>query len=155
MKNTKMAQELMERFREWLEYEKSKIETNRAHMEKKKAPMESHNTKRYEKRKTELEKLLMIEERTNQINMCWNDLSEQIEKKKEKTLDLISRLQDIKDVLTKLPTSKRADLQVCFSSLCAEADCLLNNIVDHFKMQWDRNGNRFSGYIHELASTSQ
>lgn len=152
MENTKSAQRLMTNFRRLLDREKTKMETNRAHMEKKKVPMHSHNTKMLEQGKTQCENLEQVEERMTRINGCWKDLSVRIEQGKQKTSEIFSDLQDIKDVLIKLPMSKRADLQECFSSLCEEANTVVNNILDQMKIHCDMKGNRFSMYFHEMAS---
>lgn len=137
MKNTELAQKLMADFHLLLEREKVKLETNKAHMEQGKT------------------KQLQIEEKVKHVNRCWNDFSVQIEQGKEKTGEIISELKDIRRLLKKLPTSKRADLQPFFSSLCAEADIVVNDILDNMKIQCDMKGSRFSVYFREFASTSE
>lgn len=139
-RNTKLAHNLMKKVRVLLDEEKANIETNRAHMERVKEQVENQ---------------LQIEGRMTQINKCWKDLSMQIEQGKEKTSEIISKLQDIKAILTKLPTSKRAEMQTCFSCLCAEADTLVSKIIEHVKIQCDMKGSFFGVCFHELASTSQ
>lgn len=129
MKNTKWAQELLADLRLVLEQEKAKTETNMAHLKQ----GETHQL---------------------HIGELWNDFTVKMEQGKAKSGDIISRLERIKGLLIKLPTSKRAELQPCFSSLCVEADTVVNSILDHMKIQCETKGSNFSMCFHELAAST-
>lgn len=60
-----------------------------------------------------------------------SDMSKRVAQQGEKkTIPIISLMESIKDFLAKLSTSKKAEMQPCFSSLCVEADTVINNIVN-------------------------
>nr|XP_043607869.1 putative F-box/FBD/LRR-repeat protein At4g03220 [Erigeron canadensis] len=132
MKNIKLTKNLMAELRVLLDKEKAKIETNRAHMEQE---------------KTQVDNKLQSGRRIKHVNRCWKDLTVQIKQGKSKTADIISRLEEIKGLLTKLPVSRRAEMEACFPSLRAEADEVVNNILDHMKSKCDMNGSHFSVYL--------
>ncbi|KAD3641788.1 hypothetical protein R6Q59_004338 [Mikania micrantha] len=78
---------------------------------------------------------LKIEGNMVLIKSCWKNLGVQI----EKASVIMSKLQDVEDLLTKLPASKRAKIQPCFSNLCAEAHIAISKITDGMKIQCDEN----------------
>lgn len=78
-----------------------------------------------------------IETNTAHMCRCWINLNEQIEQGKAKTGDIILQLRHIKELLTKLPASKRVEMEACFSSLCAEAYTIVNKITDDMKIRCD------------------
>ncbi|GKA96556.1 F-box domain containing protein [Tanacetum coccineum] len=151
-RNTELAQKCMENLWVGLEREKAQIETNMAHINRGKTPMESDKAKTHEQDVAQLEYLVQIEE--THIDACWEDFSRQIENGKSKISDIISELHDIKKLIAKLPTVNRTELEPCFSSLCSEADIVVNKIMDCVKILCDMKGNRFSVYIHGLATKS-
>ncbi|MFS8030200.1 hypothetical protein Hanom_Chr17g01531281 [Helianthus anomalus] len=128
MKKTKLAQNLITTLQALLEQEKAHIETNMVNM--------------HEQEKAQID-----------IDSCWKYTSVQIEKGKEKTSDIISKLKEIKDLMTESPASSRATIQPSFSTLCVEADIVMNKITDCTKMQCDENLRRASVCFHELATT--
>ncbi|PWA67797.1 F-box domain, Leucine-rich repeat domain, L domain-like protein [Artemisia annua] len=132
-KDTKLAQNQMARLRVMLEHEKTKMETNIA----------------------QVENLLQMGRRMTHVNRCWEGLSDRIEQGKEQTDDIISQLINIKGVLTKMPASKRAEMQPCFSSLCSEADTVVNKIMDHVKILCDMKRNHFTVYLQKLSAISE
>lgn len=92
---------------------------------------------------------------SEQIDSCWRDLIVQIKEGKETTNYIISKLEDIERFLTKLPASKRAKIQPSFSSLCAEANTVINKVMDCVKIQCDAKQSLLNGYLHELATGSK
>lgn len=90
IKNTKLAQKLMTELQVLLEQEKDKTETNKLRMERGKAPMRNH------------------------INNCWTELSVQIAQEREKTYNIISKLQNIIEILSK----KGWDARMFFYFVC-------------------------------------
>ncbi|PWA98287.1 F-box domain, Leucine-rich repeat domain, L domain-like protein [Artemisia annua] len=94
-KDTKLAQNQMASLQLMLEHEKTKMENQI----------------------TQVENLLQIGERMTHVNRCWEGLSDRIEQGKQKTDDIIAQLRNIKKLMTKLPASKRAEMEPCFSSL--------------------------------------
>ncbi|KAI3812647.1 hypothetical protein L1987_17359 [Smallanthus sonchifolius] len=104
-----LAQHLMAELWVMLEGDKAKI--NWDHMRPGKAPTESY----------------------------WDDLALQSKLVKTKICDIISKLQRIEGLLTKLPTSNRAKMQSSFSSLCAEANLVIKKL-DRMVIQCDTRG---------------
>ncbi|KAI3713665.1 hypothetical protein L1987_72248 [Smallanthus sonchifolius] len=100
----------------WVMLEEDKAKINRDHMRPGKAPTESH---------------------------C-DDLAMQSQLVKTKICDIISKLQHIEGLLTKLPTSNGSKLQVSFSSLCAEANLVIKKL--------DRTVIQFDGIFLELSA---
>ncbi|PWA86446.1 F-box domain, Leucine-rich repeat domain, L domain-like protein [Artemisia annua] len=129
-KESELAQNQMARLRVRLEHEKTKIETGI----------------------TQVENLLQIGGRMTDINRCWEGLSKQIEQGRAKTDDIVSELKNIRYDLTKLPISKRAEMQACFSSLCSEANNVVTKIMDLVKILCDVKGSRFHVYFDELST---
>ncbi|KAF5753739.1 putative leucine-rich repeat domain superfamily, F-box-like domain superfamily [Helianthus annuus] len=128
IKNTKFAQEYVSELWELLEQEKARIEA----------------------------KMTKMREHIYKFNdMCWDYTSVQIKKAKEKTSDIIVKLQDIKSLLAELPASNQATIQPSFSTLCAEAAVVMNKITECIKMGCDENQRRLNMRFHELATTLQ
>ncbi|PWA69391.1 F-box domain, Leucine-rich repeat domain, L domain-like protein [Artemisia annua] len=154
-KNATDAKKSMAELRVLLEQEKADIETNRAHTEQANVPMESHNAKMDEEQNALDENELQIEGNVEHINSCWESLGEQIKQGKAKIDGIVRQLRVIRKLLTKLPASKRAEMQPCFSSLCAQADIVMSKISDCMKIQYDENQSRLNVCFHELATTLQ
>ncbi|GJW89840.1 F-box domain containing protein [Tanacetum coccineum] len=152
--NTDLAQERMDNLRSRLEWKVAKTETNRAQIDRRKKLMESDKATIPEQHITELEYLTHIEETDADIDACWEKLNWHIEGEKSNISNIISSLHDIKEVLIKLPTSNRAELQPSFQSLCTEANIVVNKIMDRVKNLCDMKGSRFNVYIDGLATTS-
>lgn len=148
------AQKQMDYLRERLEWEIANIETNMSRRNLGKTLTESKKAIMQEQDIAELEYLMHIEETMTCIDTSWEDLNRQIERGKSRISGIISDLHDIKEVLIKLPASNKAELQPSFSSLCSEADIVVNKIMDYVKILCDMKGSRFSVYIHGLATTS-
>ncbi|KAJ0824530.1 hypothetical protein HanRHA438_Chr17g0793431 [Helianthus annuus] len=64
------------------------------------------------------------------------------------TLTMVSH-----DEHTKLPTSHRANLQERFFGLSAEAEAIMDDVMDCMKIQYDKKPSRPSVYFHELAAS--
>ena len=125
-----------------------------AQIDRRKTLKESDKATISEQHITELEYLTHIEETVADIDACWENLNWHIEEEKSNISSIISSLHDIKEVLIKLPTSNRAELQPCFHSLCSEANIVVNKIMDRLKILCDVKGSRFNVYIDGLATTS-
>ncbi|KAI3713694.1 hypothetical protein L1987_72280 [Smallanthus sonchifolius] len=93
-------------------------------------------------------KKLKIGGSMEQMNSCWENLGVQVERGREKACLIISKLQCMEKLLTRLPT-----IQPCFNSLYAEADIAISKITDCIKIQCDENQSRSSVFFHELATT--
>ncbi|KAK1438304.1 hypothetical protein QVD17_04111 [Tagetes erecta] len=111
------AQNLMDELRSLLEKESDNSKT-------KETQVESHEPKN-----------LKIGANMEQIKNCWDNLAVQIEKARL----VISKVQEIEELLSKVLTSKRSKLQSCFSSLCTEADTVINQVTDYMKIHCDEN----------------
>ncbi|GJV74907.1 hypothetical protein Tco_1506491 [Tanacetum coccineum] len=86
---------------------------------------QSQNAMVDEEQNAKVENQLQIETNMAHIDNCWGGLSNQIIQGTEKIDDIIFELRGIKNLLVKLPASYRAEIQQCFSSLCAEADIVI------------------------------
>ncbi|PWA76435.1 F-box domain, Leucine-rich repeat domain, L domain-like protein [Artemisia annua] len=151
---TKSAQKQMDNLRVRLEREIANLEINMSPMNRGKTLTESDKAIMQEQHIAELEYLTHIEETMTCIDASWEDLNSQIERGKSRISGIISDLHDIKEVMIKLPASNKAELQPRFSSLCSEADIVVNKIMDYVKILCDMKGSRFSVYIHGLATAS-
>nr|XP_043638806.1 uncharacterized protein LOC122609923 isoform X2 [Erigeron canadensis] len=147
MNNTRLAQKLMTSLWRLLKREKVRTDTNGTHLERWKRRWGSLMENCHEEDRVELENEMQM----TRINSCWEDISVQIQKGKEVTCEIVSSLQEIKDVMIKLPTSKRAEMRTCFSSLCAEADAVVNNIIHRVTLK----RSHFSAFFQEMASNLQ
>lgn len=133
LRYAKEALYCMAELREMLEHEKANIETNIGHMDLVMIPVVCHEPNMHEQDKMQMDKM------KNEIDSCWEDLCAQIElwKAKTSTSNIISKLCLIEELLTKLPTSKRAQIETSFSKLCREADMVMNAIMNSMKIQSD------------------
>nr|XP_043639866.1 putative F-box/FBD/LRR-repeat protein At5g44950 [Erigeron canadensis] len=83
------------------------------------------------------------------------DLNYQVQIGRTKTCRIMSHLQRIEDLLTKVPASKRDKLEARFSGLCIEANTVLNKVIDRMKVQWDTSEGRLRDCFHVLAPAVQ
>ncbi|KAI7730550.1 hypothetical protein M8C21_001327 [Ambrosia artemisiifolia] len=145
IENAAAAQNRMANFQVMLEKEKANIGTH-MHIHR---PMEADAQ---DQGNAPLEKVqLQFERKMAQMKSYWEDVRVQIDQGRTKTCDIISQLRDIEVLLLKdLPTSKRDELQACFSSVCAEADTVVKKILHHMKTPQIH----FSDCFNELATTS-
>lgn len=118
-----IAQKLMADLPMYLEKENEIFKTKRAHLDRGKTHMESH----------ELEKLKIWGDMALIKSGCENPGMQ------FNTRLIISQLRRIKELLTKLPAPKRANLQPSFSSLCVQADIVINQGTDSMKIHCDEN----------------
>ncbi|KAJ0446018.1 putative F-box domain, leucine-rich repeat domain superfamily, F-box-like domain superfamily [Helianthus annuus] len=147
--NVQSARSLMRELQELLDEWKENSEANTAHMKQDKAPIESHMSTVHEQGEVEDHKAqpdTKMEGRSGgrmtHITCYWEDLNEQFKKGNEKTGHILSMLQKIEGVLTKLPTSHRAKLQERFFGLSAEAEALMDDVMDCMKIQYDKKPSR-------------
>ncbi|KAK9052903.1 hypothetical protein SSX86_029533 [Deinandra increscens subsp. villosa] len=105
---------------------------NTVHMEQDKAPNGSHRAQPDTKMK------LCTGETTAHVESYWKDLNNQLKEGHRRSVSASSMLEVIEEVLIKLPTSHRAKLQPKFSSLCAEVDTIMDDMMHHLKIQCDR-----------------
>ncbi|XP_076954302.1 uncharacterized protein LOC143628655 [Bidens hawaiensis] len=126
--NAAAAQKLMTDLQVLLEKEKDNIETNMNH------PVEADA---HDQGKSPVEKVqLQFERKMEQMKSYWEDVGVQSDRGGSRTCYIISRLHDIEVLLLKnLPTSKRDELQACFSRLCAEVDSVVMKILHRMKIQ--------------------
>ncbi|KAK1438301.1 hypothetical protein QVD17_04108 [Tagetes erecta] len=134
-----LEEKLLAELRVLLEKEKDNTETNRARLEQRKAPVQSHTQ--------EIGRNMAL------IKDTWENLGVELQKRKEKACFIISKLQRFEELLASLPTSNRAKYQPCFSSLRAEADIVLHQITNSMKAQCDENQIRSSVFFCEPATT--
>lgn len=147
--NTKRAQNYMAELRVLLEKEKANIESNKANMDQENIEIENLRSQLWKQNQHH------IRARMPQIESCWEDLSIKIEQGKEKTCRILLRLQEIEEVLTMLPELGRAEIQTSYSSLSAEANIVINKIMDCMKIRYDEKQNCLNDYFNELAIASQ
>nr|GFA01915.1 hypothetical protein [Tanacetum cinerariifolium]GFA04136.1 hypothetical protein [Tanacetum cinerariifolium] len=137
-RNTTSAKKRMAELQVILQEEKANIKGNTAQMQE---------------GKTQVENQLQIGASIAHIKSCFKDFSVQIEQKKAKGFSIIYKLESIEELLTKLPTSNRAMIQPCFSSLCAEANIVISKLTDCMKIHCDDNQSRLSICFDELATS--
>ncbi|KAI3713744.1 hypothetical protein L1987_72330 [Smallanthus sonchifolius] len=142
LREERQAQDLMAELRVLLDKEKDNSKINKARPEREKTPVESLEPKKLE-----------IGGNMAQIKGGWENLGVQFSQRKEQASVIISKLQLVEELLAKLPASKRAKIQPCFSSMCVEADIAISQITDCIKIQCDENQIRSSVWFHELATT--
>ncbi|KAI3713663.1 hypothetical protein L1987_72246 [Smallanthus sonchifolius] len=157
--NVASARNIMGELHVLLDKWKENSETNTAHMKQSEAPMESHKTTVHMQGEVENHRAhdtkmkCHFQERMAYIKSYWEVLNEQLEKGYKNTSCMISMLEKIEGVLTKLPTSHRDKLQARFSGLCAEADTIMDNMLDRMKMQCDKKPSRLNIFFNELATS--
>ncbi|GKF35438.1 hypothetical protein Tco_0108638 [Tanacetum coccineum] len=76
--------------------------------------------------------------RLAEIKSYWSDFKKWSEEGDKRTCRIISMLQEIESLLIELPASKRAKIQPMCSSLYAEADTLMDNMMDRVRIQWHK-----------------
>lgn len=108
-KNATLAQNLMADLRVLLEQENAKID--KALIDRGKATMKSDTRKSYEQGKAQV----------------WTKM-QPLQLEKVNTCHIVSKLQDIQGVLTKLPTSNRAKMEACFCSVFTEASLVMKKL---------------------------
>lgn len=144
-KNTISAKNCMAELRLLLEQEKADIETSKDHI-----ASERHNANMHEQQKQ-----MQIKGNISHINSYWDGWKEQIKQRKKKINKIISKLQEIRKLLTELPALTRAEMQPCFTGLCAEAAIVMSKITYCMKAQFDENQSCLNVGFHELATTLQ
>ncbi|PWA57319.1 F-box domain, Leucine-rich repeat domain, L domain-like protein [Artemisia annua] len=143
LENATSSQMLMAKLWAKLEHEKVKLETYRAHMDRGNSPIESYEPNMHEQGNVRADNMQINKrEKINEVNSYWKDLSDHIALGKAKTSDIIYELLDIKPLLTELPASKRAHIEASYSSLCAVAKTVMNEIMDCMKIQSDKEQSR-------------
>ncbi|KAK1438307.1 hypothetical protein QVD17_04114 [Tagetes erecta] len=118
------AQKLMDEVRVLLEKTNGKSKTNRAQLEQGKTIVGSHEHK----------KLKIGEKMVDIMSGCENT-GLQLSQRIENTRRVLSKLQRMTVLLTKLPASKSAKFQTCISSLYAEVGDILNHLKDCLNFQ--------------------
>ncbi|PWA97867.1 F-box domain, Leucine-rich repeat domain, L domain-like protein [Artemisia annua] len=108
--------------------------TNMAQIDRGKTKMESDKENILEQHIAKLEHLTQIEKTMTHTDTCLKDLNRQIKRGKTTISNIISCLHNIIKILAKLPMSNRAELQLCFSSLCS---IVMNKIMDRVKSLCD------------------
>ncbi|GKC96227.1 hypothetical protein Tco_1161669 [Tanacetum coccineum] len=155
----------------YLEREKADIATNRAHIKVENVPMESRKTLMDDKQNAldelQIERNMarinsfwqslseQIEGNVAHINSCWERLSKQIEEGKKKIDYIVHQLTIIRNYLNEQPASKKAEMQPCFSRMCAQADNVMSKIRDSMKIRYEENQSRLNVCFDELSSTLQ
>ncbi|GKB59511.1 hypothetical protein Tco_0915697 [Tanacetum coccineum] len=95
-------------------------------------------------------------ERLTQIKSYWVELNKWYEERDKRTCRrIISMLQEIESLLKKLPASQRVKMQPVYTSLYAEADTFMDDMMDRVRIQCDKKPRRSNVHLHELATTSQ
>ncbi|PWA74171.1 F-box domain, Leucine-rich repeat domain, L domain-like protein [Artemisia annua] len=132
---TKEAKRRMTELQVLLATVKADMETNRADMEREKAQVE--------------QQLPIGEITSRHRNSYWGDSSIQ---PKTATDNIMFKVRDIKELLPKVLESERVEVKACYSSLCAEAETIMNKVLDDMKNQVDIKRSLFRGCFNEFAS---
>ncbi|KAJ0427723.1 hypothetical protein HanHA300_Chr17g0638281 [Helianthus annuus] len=147
--NVKSARSLMRELQVLLDEWKENGETNTAHMKQDKAPIESHMSTVHEQVEVENHReqpdtkmKLHFGGRMAHIKNYWGDLNKHLKNGYDNTGIIISMMQEIEEVMTKLPASHRAKLEERFFGLCAEAETIMGNVMDCMKIQCDKKPSR-------------
>ncbi|XP_076902141.1 F-box/FBD/LRR-repeat protein At5g22700-like [Bidens hawaiensis] len=139
VKNVVIARNLMRELQGLLNQWKENSEPNTTDM---KASVENHMATVQEQVEAENQPDAKLKwqfgETMTHIENYWKDLSEQLDKGYKDTISTISILRTIEGVLAKLPTPHRDKLQARFSGLCAEAEIIMDNMMDRMKIQCDK-----------------
>ncbi|KAK1439483.1 hypothetical protein QVD17_05302 [Tagetes erecta] len=154
--NASEAQHRMDEFQTMIKDEKTVIEEmSKTYMDGMNKAMESHEAETHDQGNAPMEKMNQyFERKMEQIKSCWEDTGVQIDRWRSKIEFIISQLSDIEALLLKdLPSIKRDKLQACFSSLRAEADTVVKNILHHMKAPQIHLFN-LNDCFNELATTS-
>ncbi|GKA37828.1 F-box domain containing protein [Tanacetum coccineum] len=86
-------------------------------------------------------------EKLTRIKGYWSDLNKWYEEENEMACHIISLLQKIEKLLTKLPASQRAKMQPMYSSLNAEAETFINNMMDSMRILCDKQPRSSNVYL--------
>ncbi|KAI3713747.1 hypothetical protein L1987_72333 [Smallanthus sonchifolius] len=128
----------MTELRVHLEKEMDNSKANMAHLERGKTPVENYKPPKKQE----------IGGSMAQIKSCWENLAVQIKQRKEKASHIISKLQHIEELLTKLPASNMAKIQP-----------YQDRVMDsgHGRMRMNMEGDRLSSLpddlIHKVLSS--
>ncbi|KAJ0666249.1 putative F-box domain, leucine-rich repeat domain superfamily, F-box-like domain superfamily [Helianthus annuus] len=141
VKNVTLARNLMAEL--WVLLDKSSMENHLATVPEL-GEAENHRAQR------DTEMKLPFRERMTHIESYWKDRNSQVEKVYNNTCRTISLLRKIEGVLKEVPRSHQAKLQARFSSLCVEAEAIMDDTMDQMKMQFDKKPSKF----HKLATAT-
>lgn len=133
-----------------LNREKDIIETNRDHMQQ---PTESMYNDDDDNGEPETQMQMEIKKITEQIKSCWIGHKELIKRGTGIVNIITYSLEKIESFLRKLPASKRAMLQPCFSSLCAETNIFMSKMTERIKIHGSENLSNANDRFHELATS--
>nr|GFB03353.1 hypothetical protein [Tanacetum cinerariifolium] len=131
-KNDISAKNCIAELRLLLEQEKADIETSKDHTEQENAP-QIHNAKMHEQQNARAENQMQVKGNILHINSYWDLWKKQFKQRKKKINDIISKLQETKKLLIELLALTRAEMQPCFTSLCAEAAIVMSKITYSMK----------------------
>ncbi|KAK9048671.1 hypothetical protein SSX86_032363 [Deinandra increscens subsp. villosa] len=158
--NVTSARNLMNELHVLLDEWKENSGTNKDHMKQDTTPIATHMAIVHEQGKVEDHRVhldtkmkLHFGERVAHIKSYWEDTNEQFQKGYKNACRTTSLLQKIEEVLTKLPTSCQPKLQARFSSLCAEADTIMDSVTDRMMIQFDKKPSRSNVFFHEFATS--
>nr|XP_043615753.1 putative F-box/LRR-repeat protein At4g15060 [Erigeron canadensis] len=159
-RNAKSARTLMSRLWTMLEDEKNSknsmpyMDQRNAIVNRDKAKMHEQEIAQVENQRAQpFEKMeTHISEMMGQIKSSCEDLGLKVDQGRAKTVKIISTLQEIKMLLTKLPASKKDKLQAEFSNLCVETDTVVKRIIDRVKIQYDEKHSHVIDCFHKLTS---
>nr|GEV52258.1 hypothetical protein [Tanacetum cinerariifolium] len=129
------AQETLVRLERLLNKLKERIENNKAHMIM------------VENQRAQQETKLQWRERLTHIGSYWKDINEWHGKVTKKACRIIKMSRKMEILLQKMPTSKRAIMQSMFSRLRAEADTIMDNMIDHTRIKYSKKPSRLDGRI--------
>lgn len=130
-------------------------------LDEEKALMENHDARMREQgrapywREQGTQTPIHIGKRLNHVQVCWEDMDAQIQVGRVKTCRIMSILRRVEGLLTKLPTSKRDEVEARFSSLCIEANTVMNEMIDCIKIQCDMKESRIRNCFHDLPAAAQ
>lgn len=146
--NVTSARYLMRELQAMLNRLSKSSETNAVCTKQEKTPMECHEATVHEQTQVETQRALDFGEKMAQIETVSKDLIAWLDEGDINCV-IISTLVKINEVLPKLPTSHRAEMQARFSDLCSQAYPMMDNILDRMKIQFD------AYFNHELATATQ
>ncbi|KAJ0431592.1 putative F-box domain, leucine-rich repeat domain superfamily, F-box-like domain superfamily [Helianthus annuus] len=134
---------------QWQEYSETKM----AHIEQDEAPMETVHEQVKVEEQTDTKMKWHFGGRMAQIKSYWGDLNDQCEKASNNMGLISSMLQETIEVMTRLPTSHQAKLQERFFGLSAEAETIMEGVMDRMKILFDKRPSHSNVYFHELAAS--
>ncbi|XP_076944529.1 uncharacterized protein LOC143615237 [Bidens hawaiensis] len=122
-----LMRELQALLDQWKKNSEPKTKTTR--VKKRKEPLKNHTETEHKQVEVDTNVKCHIERMTR--------IKERFKKGFKDTGHAISMLRKIEGVVTKLPASHWAKLQVSFNSLCAEAEASMGVMADRLKIQCD------------------